>query len=335
MKRILFRGNFQPDLPPEIPAWSTEHHVALSLESLGHEVVRVQENTVDWSETVRLAASCDLFLWTCTYSYAHVWDQAKAHRAVNTLNNLLPTAMVHLDKWFDLDRESQLQTEPWTKLQYLFTADGGNQDRFAALGINHFWMPPAVYAGETHYGTPRADFTSDIAFVGSWRGHYHKEWRHRMAMLSFVRRTFPRRVKFWPQNGAIRGQDLNDLYASVKVLIGDSCLTGGRGHYFSDRIPETLGRGGFLIHPEVGGVMPELFTPGEHLGAYKLYDWSGLRNTILRYLNDDVERERVRHAGHEHVKAHHTYAHRMAAVLDVIDGKRTSVQDPEMEGALT
>ena len=40
--RIVYVGNFGP-------SFSTESHVALSLESLGHTVVRQQENEVDWS----------------------------------------------------------------------------------------------------------------------------------------------------------------------------------------------------------------------------------------------------------------------------------------------
>jgi hypothetical protein len=39
--KIAFRGNFGP-------LHSTESHVAVTMELLGHQVVRIQEDTVPW-----------------------------------------------------------------------------------------------------------------------------------------------------------------------------------------------------------------------------------------------------------------------------------------------
>lgn len=328
--RIAYRGNFQPEqIALGITPWSTETHIAVSLEELGHEVIRVQENEIDWACTVALADRADLFLWTSTFGFAHEWDQHQAHSAVAHLNTVLPTAAVHLDKFFDLPRQDQLKTEPWFKLNHVFTADGGNQQRFADLGINHHWMPPAVYAKEAVPGTAREEYTSDIAFVGSWRGGYHPEWAHRAQLIRYLRMSYRQRdkLKLWPSRGAVRGPALADLYASVKVVVGDSCLVGDGGHYISDRVPETLGRGGFLLHPPVQGVIPGLYEPGVHLDTYELYDWRGLGETIKRYLDDGELRNRMRLEGQRHVQAHHTYTVRMRQVLEVISGLRDTVLD--------
>ena len=41
--------------------------------------------------------------------------------------------------------------------------------------------------------------------------------------------------------------------------------------YLSDRLPELIGRGGFLLHPYVDGVTDgTVFTDGEHLATWKL-----------------------------------------------------------------
>lgn len=318
---VAYRGNF-------IPNFSTETHIALSLEELGHEVVRIQEDVADWPETVKVCAGADLFLWTSTYGFATNWDNDEATRAVAHLNTLLPTAAVHLDKFFDLPRQDQLATVPWFRVDKVFTADGGNQDRFRALGINHYWMPAAVYGKEAVEGTPTPEYASDVAFVGSWRGQYHPEWKHRAMLIRFLRSTFRRQIQLWPKRDVIRGRALSDLYASVKVVVGDSCGVGGTGYYASDRIPETLGRGGFLLHPETLGIAPGLFTPGEHLDTFALYDWRGLRDTINRYLDDEELRDKIRFAGQAHVQAHHTYVVRMRQVLEVIAGVRDTVIDP-------
>ena len=89
---------------------------------------------------------------------------------------------------------------------------------------------------------------------------------HRSRLVKWLRKNYDRQVKFWPEPNqhAVRGDDLTDLYASVKVVVGDSCLVpkpdgSPMTHYCSDRIPETLGRGGLLLHPVVEDVTGKLF----------------------------------------------------------------------------
>lgn len=305
----MYRGNFNVD-------FSTESHVSASLEQLGHHVIRLQEDEVPWPATIEACEGADLFLWTATYSMAHVWDQRQAHKAIELLNTRLPTAAFHLDKWIDLPRESQITTEPMWRMAHVFTADGGNQDRFESYNVNHHYLPPGVYGPECYIGTPREEFISDIAFVGSWKGHYHPESRHRRALINFLRRRYKNRIAFWPQTSGIRGKDLNDLYASVKVVVGDSCMVGSpkRGHYTSDRVPETTGRGGFLIHPSSPGLAelyPDLIT-------WQPDHWTELSAAIEFYIEHDDEREAIRLAAHHHTRTHHTYAHRMEEMLRVI-----------------
>ena len=115
---------------------------------------------------------------------------------------------------------------------------------------------------------------------------------------------------------AIRGRALRDLYATVPIVVGDSCLAGGVTRYVSDRIPETLGRGGFLIHPHVEGVTDgTLFESGVHLQTFEVGDHERLLWLIDHYLANPAERAQIAAAGREHVLGHHTYEHRMRSVL--------------------
>src|SRR5690606_15314764 len=142
-------------------------------------------------------------------------------------------------------------------------------------------------------------------------------------LIAWLRDTYGSRCRFWPVAGEppIRGDALRDLYASVKVVVGDSCFAGDpRGvRYCSDRIPETIGRGGFLVHPEVPGVTDgTLYTTGQHLVTWPAGDWQRLRTEIDTALANPDRRRTIAAAGREHVLAHHTYEVRMRQLIDLM-----------------
>jgi hypothetical protein len=316
---VAYRGNFQPDLPAGVTPWSTEYHVAASLELLGHQVVRIQENTCSWPDTVTAAQGADLFLWTQTYGYAQNWARDDEVAGLAALNAAMPTAGLHLDLWWGLEREHQIRDLPYfQELGWVFTADGDHDEQFAQAGVHHHWSPPAVFGPECTPGTPRSTFRSDVAFVGSWRGGYHDAWwPQRKAMLDIVAQRYRQRARFWPRAGAVRGRNLNDLYASVKVVVGDSCFADTSDRYFTDRPFETVGRGGFLVMPWIRG-LAELLIDGEHCRYYPPGDFPEMKRLIDHYLVHDDERERIRQAGQAHVAQNHTYANRCEALLNTV-----------------
>lgn len=61
--------------------------------------------------------------------------------------------------------------------------------------------------------------------------------------------------------------------------------------------------------------MQEDFEDGKHLVFYKFGDFDDLKSKIDYYLEHDDEREKIRLAGHEHVKANHTYRQRWEAII--------------------
>lgn len=317
--RCAYLGNFQPGVQDP---WSTESHVALSLESFGHEVIRLQEGEVRAVEVAGLVADADadLFIWTQTFGLA-VTGGTREERAA-MLDDLraagTPSLGFHLDRWFGLDREDQIPVEPFFRVDLLFTADGGHDAEFAEAGIRHVWSPPAVYHGEAEPGDYRDEFASDVAFVGSWRGGYHPESTHRAQLIRHLKRRWRGRVGFWPRQEAIRGQSLRDLYASVKVVVGDSCMVGDTHHYVSDRVPETLGRGGFLLHPHIDGIFPDLWEDGEHLRTFPAFDFDALDGLITYYLQHDEERREIADQGWRHTVEHHTYKNRLERLLEMV-----------------
>ena len=312
---------------------NTESHVARALEYNGHEVIRVQENTpTSFDSITQECGDVDFVLWTRTgWDWNHVFGSkdgdaiahARQYRMLDWLRRRhIPSVAFHLDRWVDLDREYQLATEPFFSCDLVITADGGNDDRFKALGINHYWMPPGVSRAECEPGMFRDEFHSKLAFVGSWQGHYHKEHQHRFELVEWLRKNFRRDCAFWPKEGqpAVRGAALRDLYASVDVVIGDSCFAGSpKGdYYWSDRIPETLGRGGYLLHPDVVGLSDHYPVPMGPV-TWEAGDWDHLGSLVESSLALPAsERQAINRLNRQWVIEHDTYEVRVQQLVDLL-----------------
>ncbi len=309
---VSYVGNFGPQVPH-----STENHVARAFEANGHTVARHQEDEVDWDRLAAEVADTDFCLWTHTEGLAGPQTYDAQRRFLDSVE--VPTAVLHLDLWHGLGREHLVGESPHFRCDLVCTADGGHDEAWAAAGVNHRWLPPGVSAGECVPGTPRDEYRSELAFVGSWQGGYHRESRHRFELVRFLRKRYGDRCAFWPAKNrpAVRGDALRGLYASVDLAVGDSCMTGDISFYWSDRVPESVGRGACLLHPAVPG-LEEHFKTGEHLLTYRPFDWNGLAGLVDHYLDHPDERKAIAAAGREHVLATATYEVRVEQLIDLL-----------------
>ena len=311
--KVAYIGNFEPE-------HSTENHVRQALLYNDHEVFCHQENNLDeWNKICNSAGQFDLILWTRTGWQPPVPKDLQLLMIDHARKNNTPVVGYHLDRWFGLNREGDVSNEPFFKADLNITADGGHQAEFEARGVNHVWFPPGVSLTECmREPADRPEFRNEIVFVGSSK-HYHKEWSYRIQLVDWLQNTFGHRFHVYPKDNqpALRGQPLVDLYNNCKVIVGDSCLNGGITHYWSDRIPETLGRRGFLIHPNVEG-LNDHFTPGEHLATYDIGDFNGLRELIEYFVTADEHREEIKEQGQQHVLRNHTYEVRMKQLVELL-----------------
>ena len=309
---VAYLGNYRRP-------WSTETHIAASLEAEGHTVIRVQEDgrADPWPEALVAARRAHMFMWTRTWG-AHPASASAALAEMRAEG--IPTVSFHLDRYIGLDREAQIRDgDPFWATEWVFTADGGNQAAFAAYGVNHHWLPPAVHDAECVQGRPdRRRFPHEVVFVGS-HPYPHAEWRpYRDEVIRRCEQHYGHRFTVWPKNNTpIRGKDLASLYASAKVVVGDSCLSGGATHYWSDRIPETLGRGGALVHPDVEG-LADWYTHGVDLLTYPQGEFDRLIEYVDLLLADGDVRTRMAANGQAKVAGRDTYRHRMVSVLGTV-----------------
>lgn len=325
---IAYVGNFSQK-------HCTEVHLAATLEDLGHTVVRLQENGCSSEELGNILAQMemDLFLFTRTWGETVTLDHLALLR-----ERKIPSASYHLDLYVGLERkylhqgkslEEVLQTDPFWRTEYVFTPDGDpkSQEVFEANGVKHYYMKPGVYKPECYMADPTEsdDPRVDVLFVGggdkigSPNIYGHPEWNYRNELITWLYDTYRDRfTKYGHPQYTVRNHPLNLLYAQTKVVVGDSvCLNFNHEHYWSDRVYETLGRGGFLIHPYIKGLKEE-FEDKKHLVFYEYGNFEQLKSLIDYYLEHEDEREAIRLAGHEFVKNHATYNDRLKQMLRII-----------------
>lgn len=321
---VAYIGNFEPE-------FSTENEIRHAIGECGWQVTTIQEGDPQAlaSLVVNLrhgARPYSFILWTRTASLAArtprelQWALLAEARRAN-----IPVVGYHLDRWWGLKRQVEIetQTEPFFFVDLLVTADGAHDHKWSENGITHHWMPPAVSERWCQPGEFKPQIANDIAFVGSWQGGYHKEWRHRRDLVNWLVRKYGNRVTFWPRPNepAVRGLALNDVYWSSKVVVGDSCLVptvDGEQmiRYCSDRVPETLGRGGILVHPSVPGI-DELF-PIYH--TWPTGDFDALEDAIHDIIHDEELRDEAsRMRRIEAIRLDHTYTVRMVELVTELE----------------
>lgn len=302
--RLAFIGN-------HTPRWSTENDLGWTFEQLGWEVVRLQENSTSTGDILRQSLDCDFMLWVHTHSWEIPGPMTMQETLIKLKERSIPTVGCHMDRYFGIpEREEMLQSHPFFKCAQLWTADGGNQDKFASLGIDHHWFPPAICSRNAWLGEWKEEFDTDVVFVGS-RG-YHKEWPWRETLVAWLDQPHDRfRVTRWGGDRPYQRENLNDIFASAKIVVGDSMFAGAP-FYWSDRIPESQGRGGFLLHPVSEGM------DVTGMGNIKPCDLQDLENVILYYLDNPGRRERMRRDGYEYTKRRHLWQHRLLNLLNCL-----------------
>jgi hypothetical protein len=309
--KITFLGNFSV-------TYSSESHYLETFKRLGHTVIPLQEGKVDSDAIYSNAIQSDMFFWVHT----HGWDTPDILQVLQKLKEKgIPTVGYHLDLWMGIERQKDLDTDPYWNIDHFFCTDklmvdylNGNTE------IKAHYLPAGVYGSECYMAEPNTKkYPHEIIFVGS-RG-YHKEWQYRPKLIDWLKETYGERFGHYGGDGlgVVRGHELNQLYASAKVVVGDTlCINYDYPYYFSDRLFETTGRGGFLIFPYIKG-LEDSFEIGRELISYPFNDFKYLQSVIDFYLSHDVEREAIRLAGHKRAKENHTYTQRLNYIIETIE----------------
>lgn len=313
--KIAYVSNIK-NLASDGKPFNSEWHVGETLRKLGHHIEYIQEDEILFGSLPARVNGSDLFLWTRTWPNKVLEADLKAIEAMG-----IPTVSFHLDLYSNIARNGGIGEDAFWKTQYVFSPEGSPEAKeiFKLHGINQFYLPAGVFEPECYIADPAPEFQHEVVFVGGGKQYAHREWGYRGELVTFLENNYKGRfVKYgWPER-SIRGEELNKLYSSSKIVIGDSLNKDFvDSYYYSDRAFETTGRGGFLIHPYIPGITDH-FVDRKEIVLYSYGNWAQLENLINYYLEHDEEREAIRRAGHERTKSSSTYTHRMQTMLNVL-----------------
>ena len=307
--KIPFLGNFQV-------SYTSETHHAKSLEAMGHKVIPLQEVQTTPREIRTACLGADMFVWVHTHGFQTPQVEELLAEAVA---KGIPVITYHLDLWKGLAREKDMGTDPyWRVLTDFFTVDPQMATYLTEnTPIRGHYLPPGVFGPECYMADPTDD-RFDVVFVGSYG--YHPEHPYRPKLIDWLRDTYGSRFRHYGGGGlpTVRGAELNQVYANAKVAVGDTLsLNFDYPGYWSDRLPECAGRGGFQIFPRIQGITDH-YVEDKEVVLYRHGDLDDLKEKIDYYLSHDEEREAIRRAGHERTKRDHTYTERWRHILDTL-----------------
>jgi len=308
VNKIVYLGNFSQ-------TFCTETHISKTLEEMGYEVERIQENETTVQTVVARANLADMFLWTRTPGHfqGDTWKMLAGIK--------VPTASYHLDLYCGISREPTLDTDAFFHTDYLFQPDGDPESmrKFKRAGCNTYWFPPAVYGTECEIKNVKKDLIGDIAFIGSYEV-YHEEWTYRRKLIDWLIGTYGERFTRYPNEKfpSMFDKLLNLLMSSTKIIIADTlCMNFTHQNYWSNRIPEETGRGGFVIAPRIKG-LETCYEDGVHLVMYDYDNFGQLKGLIDEYLLNDRKREMIKMQGFRHTKKYHTFTSRMKRMFKIM-----------------
>ena len=281
-----------------------EEYIARSFEMLGHKVVRIQSDESFMLDSIFnqiMDERPDIVI------YGKLNLQGDTKKFIKQLKFYDIKAVCWIfDLYIGYPREFRLNAPQFKDADILVSTDGGHNKEFLEKGINHKCVRQGIYKPECFVvDKPKI---RDVAFVGSPNALYD----YRQNMLDFVKANYSS-FKWFGQKDTneIRGTRLNDLYGETKVIVGDSVYS---PYYWSNRVVETLGRGGFLIHPNVEGIKQEY----PHLVTYEYKNFDDLKTKIDYYLAHDDEREELRKKNFEWVRDNYTMDKKCAQLISLL-----------------
>lgn len=285
--KIIYVGKFEL-------AHRTENYIRHGLKSLGHRVVPLPvDRLATFSLDDERLTAADVVLFGKTNS-------EHAGPLIERLRGRVQTVCWQHDLYGIRARHPF----PAEYAADVVVSTDGDAAKHSSLADYHV-IRQGIHEPEAYHHPAAIEFP--VVFVGN----SSRFQPGRSELVSWLAATYGSRFRHVTN---VQGTRLNDLLARSAVVVGDSYPS---PWYWSNRIYEITGRGGFFLHPVTPGLDAE-FTDGEHYVSYRRGDFDGLRATINRYLSDVYGRERIRRAGHELTRDRYTYRHRCETLIQTL-----------------
>jgi len=306
-----------------------EEGKALSLEKLGHKVIRFDENLFNrgfqagWNnnDNFLLSYKPDVVMYT-KLRIPNALEFVKRMKENNILTVSWFPDMCNVGRWensaFNINWDTKdISQCPLANSDLVLLPDGLNQKDWRSLGINQYCVRQGIYHESCFVGDKIKDFDKDIIFIGTVNDGFYN---YRKPLINFLTEKYGDKFLHLGSNNSdeVRDKQLNDVIKSSKIVVGDSIYV---PYYWSNRIYETMGRGGFFLHPYVEGIDKE-YEVGYHFDIYKNLDDLGTK--IDSYLKDKKLRNKMAREGMKHTLKNHTLLNRSAQVMNIITNELES-----------
>lgn len=283
--RFLYYGNFTE-------SWSTESYIARALERAGCSVTRWQ--SVGGAAFAEITDKFDVFLFA-------KMDGWSASPSIERINRVRKSCGKVVGWCFDLLNPSYRQERyQWASAvsgvcDLFCTTDGS-----MAPHLSNCKVLRQGIGDDIRPGTQKPEMACDVLFLG-------ENYGLRDEFIKKLSSHFQRR--FWHTNN-IRGESLNDLMASSKVVVAPPYPY--FDEYWSNRIYVVTGYGGLMIHPRIKGMEAEKWAEGNCW----MYDPS---EDICRVVSDALDSplsDAIKYLGKSHCRHSFTYDRRVAVLLE-------------------
>jgi len=278
------------------------YHIERALLSLGHQVNYVglpaagrpgYDNSVPLTEVLAaLPEKPALFLWI---------DPAGRYFPLGIEDLPIPTACylidVHLGTW-------RYQAAHF--FDAVFIAQKDYLERFRRI-VGHdqvYWLPLAA-APDVHrdHGLPRV---YDVGFVGNiTRAHRGTARTRRLQLLASRFHTNDFYRTYTPE-------EVGQVYSQSRIVF--NCSIAGD---VTMRIFEGTACGALVLTDAVANGLDELFETGREIVVYQ--NDADLLEKVAYYLSHEEERETIARAGQKRTLGEHTYVHRVAKIVEIVN----------------
>lgn len=288
--RIGYVGKFDQ------PNADDEGAITFALQALGHHVERVPERKGHTAKNFAV----DFYLCHHWQDYAAM-AQLRRPKVAWTFDLITyPDPM--------LARRNQERVVWMRRLadvaDLIFSTDG---DWVAQDETGKFvWLPQGADERVVGRGIPHGD-PVPLLFTGIGRGG----GRERVEFILDMQERYGEGFRHI-QKG-VYGRDLAHLIASTGIVLAPSGPVTDR--YWSNRVYNVLGFGGFLLHPFSEGLAKQ-YKDGAEIMFYR--HRVHLHDLIREYRDDRAGRQRIALAGLETTKQRHLYRHRCERLVEVV-----------------
>jgi hypothetical protein len=283
-----------------------EGSIMHSLRELGHEVVPIMEYNDDYhrdreSDDYSKANSCDWALIHHHWKHLGLLDAVRVPKVFwffDLIDHpLIPNRLVdHVTRLLNI-------------CDFGFCTDGN----WAAGRPNVYHLMQGANPRDIGDRGQRLDSSRKrpMFFAGAISSHHPG----RKEQLAALRNKYKGLLVAYVSKGEwVYGQKMRKLLVFYKIALALKSPTKSR--YWSNRVYNTLGYGGFLIHPYCE-MLPEHYEPGKELVMY--HSQEEMEQLIDYYLRADEEREDIAKRGMARTIKDHTYVNRCRELLRVVE----------------